>query len=255
MFVRAHRKRMEYIPSGSGARESPDESEGVDFIYYAEMSFLVPHYKPRMTRSNMKTSISKHIPSSTSASVVADSESSIITPTDLAWNTDLTNSMSIANIDDSCFSSLLSVPTKSPLSTVSPTSSPMSTNETFGNNLNQGPFVPFSPSILPMNSKGSSGSKSGSGSCGTFIASKFKSKAKNEVVPPSDTFCKQKKIAIDSFLGETSKMMDKMVSTVETVVLNQQSKTLVPEDNELTSVSVTIAYAMKDIPKAKRRIC
>lgn len=50
-------------------------------------------------------------------------------------------------------------------------------------------------------------------------------------------------------------MMDKMVSTVETIVSNRQSKTLVPEDNELTSVSVTIAYAMKKIPKAKRRIC
>lgn len=48
MFVRAHRKRMEYIPSGSGAREGPDESKGVDFIYYAEMNFLIPHYKPRM---------------------------------------------------------------------------------------------------------------------------------------------------------------------------------------------------------------
>lgn len=45
----------------------------------------------------MKTSISMHIPSSTSASVVADSESSIITPTDLAWNPDLTDSKSIAS--------------------------------------------------------------------------------------------------------------------------------------------------------------
>jgi len=48
MFMRAHRKRMEYIPSGSGAREGPNENEGVDFVYYGEMSFLIPHYKPRM---------------------------------------------------------------------------------------------------------------------------------------------------------------------------------------------------------------
>lgn len=49
-------------------------------------------------------------------------------------------------------------------------------------------------------------------------------------------------------------MMDRMISTVETVVSNRQNKT-VPEDNELTSMSVTIAYAMKDIPQVKRRIC
>lgn len=49
-------------------------------------------------------------------------------------------------------------------------------------------------------------------------------------------------------------MMDRMISTVETVVSNRQNKT-VPEDNELTSMSVTIAYVVKDIPQAKRRIC
>jgi len=48
MFMRAHRKKMKYVPSGSGAKESLDESDGIDFIYYAEMSFLIPYYKPRM---------------------------------------------------------------------------------------------------------------------------------------------------------------------------------------------------------------
>lgn len=159
-----------------------------------------------------------------------------------------------ADTDDSCFSSLSSMLIKSPLCTVSPTSSPISTNETFEKNLNQEQFAPFSLSILAMNSKGSS-SESGSGSCGTSIVRKFKSEAKNEVVvPPSDTFCKRKKIATDHFLGESSKMIDRMISTVETVVSNRQNKT-VPEDNELTSMSVTIAYVVKDIPQAKRRIC
>jgi len=39
---------MKYVPSGSGAKEDPDENDGIDFIYYPEMSFLIPYYKPRM---------------------------------------------------------------------------------------------------------------------------------------------------------------------------------------------------------------
>lgn len=45
--MRAHRKRMEYIPSGSCATEYPGESSGIDFVYYAEISFLIPHYKTK----------------------------------------------------------------------------------------------------------------------------------------------------------------------------------------------------------------
>lgn len=44
-----------------------------------------------------------------------------------------------------------------------------------------------------------------------------------------------------------------MVSTVETVVSNRQNKT-VPEDNELTSLSVTIAYTMKDTKSEKKNM-
>jgi len=48
MFIRAHRKQKKYVPSGSDAKEDPDENDGIDFIYYPEMSFLIPYYKPRM---------------------------------------------------------------------------------------------------------------------------------------------------------------------------------------------------------------
>nr|XP_012230766.1 PREDICTED: uncharacterized protein LOC105677034 [Linepithema humile] len=140
MFVRAHRKRMEYIPSGSGAMEGPDESNGIDFAYYVDMSFLIPHYKPRMICSNMKAPISIQIPSSTSPSAVAEESASIITlPTNSTWNLDLTDSISIVDNDDSC--SLPSMSTKSPSPTLSPTSSPTPVNKILQKNLKQ--VVPF----------------------------------------------------------------------------------------------------------------
>nr|XP_012235999.1 PREDICTED: uncharacterized protein LOC105680117 [Linepithema humile] len=251
MFVRAHRKRMEYIPSGSGAMEGLDESNGIDFAYYADISFLIPHYKPRMTRSNMKAPISIQIPSFTSPAAVAEESASIITPTNSTWNLDFTNSISIVDNDDSC--SLPSMSTKSPSPTLSPTSSPTPVNKILQKNLKQ--VVPFSPSIKAMNSKNTSESESGSS--GTSVASKFKHKANTEVViPPSDISFKRKKNAIDGFLGETAKIINRMASTVETVVSSRGTKTSsLPQDNELTSLSVTIAYVMQDVPKTKRRLC
>jgi len=55
MFMRAHRKQMKYVPSGSSAKEDLDESDGIDFIYYAEMSFLISYYKSRMQVKFKKT--------------------------------------------------------------------------------------------------------------------------------------------------------------------------------------------------------
>jgi len=60
---------------------------------------------------------------------------------------------------------------------------------------------------------------------------------------------------MDGFLGETTKMMDRMASTVESVVSSRQTKKALLEDSALSSLSDTIAHIMQDVPKAKRRMC
>lgn len=161
-----------------------------------------------------------------------------------------------AGTDDNYFSSLS---TKFSSPTSSPAPSPMPANEISQTNLDQVQFVPFSPSaIKAMNFKeGKTGSisKLESGSCDTNIAtSKFKLNANTEVVVPrSDTSLKRKN-AMDGFLGETTKVMEKIASTVETV-MSRNTKKIPSQDSALSSLSVTIADVMQDVPKAKRRMC
>jgi len=167
------------------------------------------------------------------------------------------NMFRFADTDDNCFSSVSSMPTKSPSPILLPTSSPPPANETFQRNQ---VFLPFSPStVKAINFKGGTSesiSESGSGSCGTLIGTnKFKPKVDTVVVPPSDNFLKRKKNAMDGFLGETTKMMDRMASTIETVVSSRQTKKALLEDSALSSLSGTIAHIMQDVPKAKRRMC
>lgn len=50
-------------------------------------------------------------------------------------------------------------------------------------------------------------------------------------------------------------MMNQVLSKVDNVISNRQTKESLPQDSALSSLSVTIANTMQDVPKDKRRKC
>ncbi|XP_071576880.1 uncharacterized protein [Temnothorax nylanderi] len=87
-WSREHKRKREYIPSGSGA--SADTQE---FRFYGEMSFSIPHYVPRPTRGNMSKivvgpSSGDSTTSSTTVEVCDDSTCDFDYSSQL-WNTNL----------------------------------------------------------------------------------------------------------------------------------------------------------------------
>ncbi|KYM99167.1 hypothetical protein ALC62_10136, partial [Cyphomyrmex costatus] len=153
--------------------------------------------------------------------------------------------------DNSSCSTSLSVAITPPLpsslnESLSPTSPTLSNESVL---INPVQFIPFSPSATKAKNALESNSFSEDST-----TNKFKSNERHmEVVPTSDNFAKRKKDTMDTFLEETSKMMNKMAGTIQTVLLNRQTQAL-PND-EIALLSATIANSIRYVPKENRTKC